>query len=69
MTNYDYLKNNEEAMIDLIVNADVWLNKIDGEYCENLCPYRYGSKCLRNDDCEYPPLEKIIKSWLHAEHQ
>lgn len=69
MTNYDYLKNNEEAMVDLFVNANVWLNKIDGEYCDLLCPYRDGFECLCNNDCTYPPLEKIIKLWLHAEHQ
>lgn len=68
MTNYEYLKNNEEVMIDIVVNANKWLDEIDGEYCFRLCPHRR-RVCLCGDDCEYPPLDEVIKAWLRAEHR
>lgn len=67
MTNYEYLKNNKKAMIDLISGIENSVSTIEADYCERVCPHRNGSKCLCGEGCDAPYLTKIAEEWLDLE--
>lgn len=71
MTNYEYLKNNKKAMIDLISGIENSISTIEADYCERVCPHKKESKCLcqeeRGKECDAPGLKEMTEVWLDLE--
>lgn len=69
MTNYEYLKNNKDAMVRLISGMDSWITIIERDYCDRICPHRNESECLCGEECDAPYLTKMAEEWLDLERR